>query len=128
MQRRRVEPERTNGSGVEIFGRDGARMVEYHRQSVKIGEEPVVLMNTPESIRAMFSEAGVGMTFEHQEPAWSEQQLRDAVTTILQTSDAHRAVIFEPIIRRCRPGRVSRRMGLRGVELKRAHVPKSRHR
>ena len=60
-------------------------MVEYHRQSVKIGEEPVVLMNTPETIRAMFSEAGVGMDFEHQEPSWDEQQLRDAGTAILQT-------------------------------------------
>ena len=71
-----------------------ARMVEYHRQSVKIGEEPVVLMNTPETIRAMFSEAGVGMDFEHQEPSWDEQQLRDAVTASYKRRCAHRHHCF----------------------------------
>ena len=89
-----LNPREQTEAELRFLEETAARMVEYHRQSVKIGEEPVVLMNTPESIRAMFSEAGVGMTFEHQEPAWSEQQLRDAVTTILQTSVRSSSPLF----------------------------------
>ena len=52
MQRRRDEPERTIQAELRFLEEAAARMVEYHRQSVKIGEEPLMLMNTPETIRA----------------------------------------------------------------------------
>ncbi|CAL6339344.1 unnamed protein product [Bathycoccus prasinos] len=58
---------------LEFLEETAARMVEYHCQSVKIGNEPVMLMKSPETIRAMFSEGGVGINFEHQEPPWNEQ-------------------------------------------------------
>ena len=89
-----MDPREQSEAELRFLEETAARMVEYHRQSMKIGEEPVVLMHNPQTIRAMFSEAGVGMDFEHEEPSWDEQQLRDALTTILQTSVRSSSPLF----------------------------------
>ena len=89
-----LNPREQTEAELRFLEETAARMVEYHRQSIKIGEEPVVVSNTPESVRQIFTDAGVDMNLDHIQESWNEQQLRDAVSTVLQTSVRSSSPLF----------------------------------
>eukprot|EP00588_Corethron_pennatum_P004689 CAMPEP_0194298656 /NCGR_PEP_ID=MMETSP0169-20130528/60286_1 /TAXON_ID=218684 /ORGANISM="Corethron pennatum, Strain L29A3" /LENGTH=681 /DNA_ID=CAMNT_0039048665 /DNA_START=31 /DNA_END=2073 /DNA_ORIENTATION=- len=89
-----MNPKDQTESELQFLEDTAATMVDYYRQSIEIGGKPVVISNTPESLRTVFDDAGVSMEFEHNEPSWEPQQLRDAVDTVLQTSVRSSSPLF----------------------------------
>jgi len=89
-----MNPKEQTESELHFLEDAAATMVDYYRQSIEIGGKPVVISNTPESLRTVFDDAGVSMEFEHNEPSWEPRQLRDAVDTVLQTSVRSSSPLF----------------------------------
>jgi glutamate/tyrosine decarboxylase-like PLP-dependent enzyme len=91
---KKLSSKKQTDTEIQFLEDTAAQMVEYYRQSIEIGGKPVVVSNTPESIRAVFQDAGVPMEFEHEEPSWDQKHLRDAVSTVLQTSVRSSSPLF----------------------------------